>query len=199
MAVHTEGRSQREPPTDKERRRRAANEAMDAYARGEPGAFKTLYGLISKELWAFIFARTCHRATAEDLMQQTLLQMHRARGRFRPGANVHPWMFTIAWRLIIDRSRGRRPQVDVRGLGLVDPGPSPHERASASEMCERLKAAIGRLPERQRSALELTRGAGLSQREAAEALGTTPSAIKSLVHRAVSVLDGVRVSAGGAR
>lgn len=198
MAGHTDGRSHCEPPADKEQRRIAANEAMDAYARGEPGAFQTLYALISRELWGFIFARTCHRATAEDLMQQTLLQMHRARGRYRTGANVHPWMFTIAWRLIIDRSRSRRPQVDVQGLGLVDPGPDPHDRASAAEMYEKLRTAIGRLPERQRSALELTRGAGLSQREAAEALGTTPSAIKSLVHRALSVLDGVR-SAEGAR
>ena len=41
-------------------------------------------------------------------MQQTLLQMHRARGSFIPGAAVMPWAFAIARRLIIDGARRRR-------------------------------------------------------------------------------------------
>lgn len=167
---------------------------MDDYARGDNRAFPRLYELVSGELWAFISSRVGDRATAEDLMQQTLLHMHRARGRYRSGANVHPWMFTIAWRLIIDGSRQRRPEVDVYMLGLVDPGPTPHERASATELCDQLRRAFTALPDRQRAALELTRGAGLSQREAAEALGTTCSAIKSLVHRALATLEGARAS-----
>ena len=172
--------------------RDAADDAMAAYALGERAAFARLYALISAELWGFVFARVHDRAAAEDLMQQTLLHMHRARGRYRPGARARPWMYTIAWRLIIDRSRRRRPQVGLDTMELADPGPGPHEQIAAGELSSQLRSAYHQLPDRQKAALDLTRGAGLSQSEAAEVLGTTRSAVKSLVHRALGTLETAR-------
>lgn len=172
---------------------------MAAYAQGRDDAFETLYALVSGELWGFICRRVRVRAEAEDLMQRTFLHMHRARGRFRSDARVRPWMFTIAWRLIIDRARRARPEVAIEPAAHVDPRPTPHEEAVAVELGERLSAAYAQLPERQQAALELTRSAGLSQAEAAEALGTTPSAIKSLVHRALTTLDRMRGASGRQR
>lgn len=170
------------------RRRLAANEAMDRYARGEADGFERLYELVADELWAFIYARLRHQASAEDIMQQTLLHIHHARGRFREGANVHPWMFTIAWRLIIDRRRRCREALDVDGLDLADGRAAPDDQVSAIELGGRLEMAFGELPERQQAALELVRVAGLSHKETAQALGTSEAAVKSLLHRALVAL-----------
>lgn len=180
-------------------RRRQASREMQAYAEGDDGAFPRLYALVAPALWGFLARRVGCRAAAEDVMQQTLLHMHRARGRFRPGADVFPWMFTIAARLVVDRHRQqqRRPASARPGEALVDGAPGPEARVAAGQLEARLHAAVDRLPERQRAAFTLVRADGLSHRQAAEALGTSPPAIKSLIHRALRALRGVYRDADG--
>src|SRR5688572_8224274 len=79
--------------------------AMDRYARGEDAAFAEVYDGLAPRLMAFLVRYTRDRARAEDVVQQTMLQIHRARGRFTPGAQVVPWAFAIARRLLIDSHR----------------------------------------------------------------------------------------------
>ena len=83
----------------------AASAAMDRYACGQDAAFSDLYDLLAPRLSAFIGRRTRDRALAEDLVQQTFLQMHTARSHFCSGADVTPWAFAIARRLLIDTIR----------------------------------------------------------------------------------------------
>src|SRR5438105_9007550 len=79
--------------------------AMDRYARGEDAAFVEVYDHLAPRLQAYLMRQTRDAARAEDCMQQTMLQIHRARGRFLPGARVLPWAFAIARRLLIDMHR----------------------------------------------------------------------------------------------
>lgn len=183
-------------PDDEAARRLRASRAMDAYADGDDAAFRELYACVAPALWGFVSSRVSGRAAAEDVMQQTLLQMHRARGRFRRGSNVYPWMFTIAARLIIDGHRRRRPQVDVDAERLTDGGARPDELVAAAELERHLGARLAALPDRQRRALVLARDEGLSLHEVAQVLGTTVSAVKSLIHRALAELRTVMSGAG---
>src|SRR4051812_46548656 len=79
--------------------------AMDRYARGEDSAFGQIYDGLAPRLQGYLVRQTRDRAKAEDIVQQTMLQIHRARGRFIPGAEVIPWAFAIARRLLIDQHR----------------------------------------------------------------------------------------------
>jgi len=79
-----------------------ADAAMERYARGDEAAFAELYDAIAPRLLGFLRKATRDASAAEDLMQQTLLHMHRARGSFIPGAPVLPWAFAIARRLLTD-------------------------------------------------------------------------------------------------
>ena len=79
--------------------------AMDRYARGDDTAFGEIYDKLAPRLYGFLLRHTRDRAKAEDVVQQTMLQIHRARGRFQPGAEVTPWAFAIARRLLIDQHR----------------------------------------------------------------------------------------------
>src|SRR6478736_3529924 len=83
----------------------AADAAMDRYARGEERAFAELYDALAPRLYSFFLRRTNNADGAADLVQQTFLQMHDARGRFLPGAAVVPWAFAIGRRLLIDGAR----------------------------------------------------------------------------------------------
>ncbi len=89
----------------------AASAAMDRYACGEDAAFSSVYDLLAPRLSAFLLRRTGDRARAEDLVQQTFLQMHCARRHFAPGTAVAPWAFAIARRLLIDGARRERPAI----------------------------------------------------------------------------------------
>lgn len=176
-----------------------ANAAMERYASGDDDAFGELYDAISPRLFAFLHRRTGDRARAEDLMQQTLLQMHRARGRFHPGADVLPWMYAIARRLLVDDAR--RSGRDAARVGrIVAPEPmldGADARIHAEEVSRRLTAALCAMPEAQRVAFELVKEEGLSLREAAEALGTTVTAIKLRTHRAYLALRAAVADDGG--
>src|SRR5262245_49613028 len=84
---------------------------MERYSAGEDSAFSELYEALAPRLFGFLQRQTRDQALAEDLLQQTLLHIHRARGRYIPGADVMPWAFAIARRLVIDWQRAHKREV----------------------------------------------------------------------------------------
>ena len=144
--------------------------AMDRYSDGDDGAFSEIYDLLEPRLSSFFLRRTRDRCWAEDLVQQTLLQIHRARQSFVRGSDAIPWVFAIGPRLLIDSLRRTRTDVLFNSVEHDQAAPdarisrdsNPDEVASTIEMSERLGTAIERLPEPQRAAYHLVRDDGLS-------------------------------------
>ncbi len=170
---------------------------MERYAIGDDAAFDALYRVLAPELTRFVGSLARDRATTDDLVQQTFLQIHEARGRFRRGAHVAPWAFVIARRLFLDVARRRRrapfdPAVD----GEVErpDAVTPEDVAAAAQLADVASATLARLPESQRRAFELVREDGLSVAEAAAAVGPTVGALKVRAFRAYEAL---RASLGG--
>jgi RNA polymerase sigma-70 factor (ECF subfamily) len=167
---------------------------MARYAAGDEGAFAVVYDDLAPRLYGFLVRQTGDAARAEDLVQQTFLQMHRARGSFVPGAEVLPWAFAIARRLLIDGfRRGRREVLDGEDAReeSAAPGPTADELVQAQELANRIRKELARLPEAQRVAFELVKEEGLSLAEAAQVLGTTVAAVKLRAHRAYEALRAV--------
>jgi RNA polymerase sigma-70 factor (ECF subfamily) len=184
----------------------AADRAMDRYASGDAAAFSELYDLLAPRLFAFLLRTTRNRCEAEDLVQQTMLKMHCARGRFIRGAGVVPWAFSIARRLMIDRARRSK----VRGT-LSDPGDSGDLLAQLAALDlavdeivhsrlvgKIIQQELDRLAPRNRLAFELVKQDGLTHAEAAKVLGTTVMAVKLRTHRTCGVLrEALRKSLNG--
>ncbi len=169
----------------------AASAAMDRYAAGDDAAFAVVYDALAPRLLAFLLRKTRDRAQAEDLLQQTFLQMHCARETYVTGADVVPWAFAIARRLAIDawRKRGREIPVDLDGFddALVSEL-CPDKALRAAEAAAVIGRTLGSLPESQRTAFELLKLEGLTLEQAADALGDTVMAIKLRAHRAYEAL-----------
>src|SRR5262245_53445813 len=91
--------------------RATATDAMNRYAQGDESAYGTLYCSIAPSLHAYLLRRTRNRSRAEDLLQQTMLQIHLVRARFLTGSDVFPWAFAIARRVWITSSRRRREEL----------------------------------------------------------------------------------------
>jgi RNA polymerase sigma-70 factor (ECF subfamily) len=176
-----------------------ADRAMDRYAAGDDAAFSELYDLIAPRLLGYLTRHTRDVARAEDLVHETMLRIHRARGRFLPGARVLPWAMAIARRLMIDDVRHRKGDQKLRSIDeenaaeIPDKGPTPADQVEARELGARIQAELSRLPDAQREAFELIKQEELSLAEAAAVLGTTVAAVKLRAHRAYVAL---RISLG---
>jgi RNA polymerase sigma-70 factor, ECF subfamily len=183
---------QPESPTD-ERSEKAtldrarANAAMERYAAGDDEAFGALYDALAPRLHQFLLRQCRDKVRAEDLLQQTMLQIHVARGRFLAGAEVFPWAYAIARRLHIDTIRKKKNEVPFDAEPATATPPTD-ERLHSLRLADALEREVARLPESQRSAFELVKKEGLSLREAAQVLGTTVVAVKLRAHRAYVAL-----------
>jgi RNA polymerase sigma-70 factor (ECF subfamily) len=168
-----------------------ADSAMERYACGDGAAFAQVYDALAPRLYGYLLRQTRDRARAEDLLQQTMLHIHRARDRFIPGAEVRPWAFAIARRLLVDElRRGRRVLLSDDGdpdLGVSD-RPLADEVVQAGELAIQIQGILAKLPTSQRAAFELIKQEGLTVAEAAQVLGTTVAAVKLRAHRAYEAL-----------
>lgn len=88
--------------------------------------------MLAPQLLSFLTTLCRETAHAADLLQQTYLQVHRARRSFRPGLPLRPWAFAIArhvWLMDV-RTRSRRPSAVAEVPDL--PVPAAVERLADS-------------------------------------------------------------------
>jgi RNA polymerase sigma-70 factor, ECF subfamily len=162
----------------------AANRAMDRYADGDDAAFGVVFALVAPRLQRFLRRLAGRDDLASDLLQETLLRMHQARGAFRPGAAVLPWSYTIARNVFVDSTRARR-RVPV-SLSTLDPertvepaiGAEAESTMLARETARAVERALAAMTEARREAFVLIRFEGLSVADAAEILGASENAVK---------------------
>lgn len=172
----------------------AGDAAMTRYAAGDEAAFAVLYDELSPRLYAFLLRHTRDVGRSEDVLQQTFLQIHRARDAFIPGAEVLPWALAIARRLMIDSFRRGPREALEDGDARLEPAAldaRADDLVLAQELASRMQRELARMPVPQRVAFELVKQEGLSHAEAAKALGTTVNAVKLRAHRAYDALRAV--------
>jgi len=173
--------------------RERADRAMDRYADGDAAAFADLYDALAPSLCGFAMNLARHRAAAEDVVQQTFLQLHRTRHRWVRGARVFPYSYAIAHHVFVDSTRrGRHERLgdaEPRSADEVESGESSvdDELDTRRRLAEQLER-IQRLPEKLRLAFQLAVLEGLSVAETAEILGITTINVKVRVHRAREAL-----------
>jgi RNA polymerase sigma-70 factor (ECF subfamily) len=131
------------------------------------------------------------------VVQQSLLDAHRALPRPRTEAETAAWLRAVFRNNLVDevrrRGAGRRAQQREQPLDPADRGPaaghtSPSRRAIRAEELLRLAGALSSLPEPQRRAVELHHLQGLPLAEIAAALGSTKPAVAGLLHRGLKAL-----------
>lgn len=169
---------------------------MVAYQAGDERAFATLFHRLAPRVHAFFVRTFGSAATADDLLQQTFVKVHRARQTFRAESKVRPWLFAIAARVRLDEWRRRRrwaedqgedalAQADEIAQAEVQELQNPGERA---EIAAAVTAALAALPESQRVVVHLHRFEGLTFAEIARALGSSEGAVKLRAFRAYEQL-----------
>ncbi|MSP23585.1 MAG: sigma-70 family RNA polymerase sigma factor [Myxococcales bacterium] len=163
-------------------------ELMTAYVSGDSRAFGQLFDRYAPMLMRIMKRRVRGDGDAEELVQQTCLQLHRARNDFDASRAFRPWLMTIAFNLQRElfRRRQRRPEAPLE----FEPAAPSSERAplERSERAAQLRAAVASIPSGQREVIELHWFEELSFAEVAQVLGLGLSAVKVRAHRGYKAL-----------
>jgi RNA polymerase sigma-70 factor (ECF subfamily) len=168
------------------------DELMARGAQGDEDAFRILVQRWERPVMAFLERMLGSREEAEDLGQETFLRVCRHAPRYRPSGQFRSWLFRIAGNLARSRLRRRRilewVRFETARHDIAAAEEPPDRQLEREESRRAVRAALAKLPARQRQAVLLRRYDGLSHREIAQALGTTVPAVESLLHRALATL-----------
>lgn len=162
--------------------------------RREPWAFTAAYERHRVRIYSFLVRLCGRRDLAEDLFQDTFLQLSRHAAQLRPETELGAYLFTVARNRY--RSHRRTSLFRQLRLRLFTLGSSaerlaeaaspetPFEHAAQGDLGRQLESAIRRLADAQREALLLVGVEGMDHDRAAQVLGLTPAALRQRLFRA---------------
>lgn len=169
--------------------------------RGDRAAFALLVQRYERELYGYLRRYLGDATLAEDVFQNTFLQLHVKSGQYQPGNPVRPWLYTIATNQAIDalRRNNRHQAVSLDEQReatrdgeaqrltelLQDHDPGPEDHAHGQELRQRIRAGVDLLPDFLRQVLILAYYQGLKYREIADILDIPVGTVKSRLHAAL--------------
>jgi RNA polymerase sigma-70 factor (ECF subfamily) len=179
---------------------RSDEQLMAEYRAGDRAAFEALVSRYERELFHFLVRFLGNRAAAEDVFQETFLQVHQSAEQFDPQRRFRPWLFTIAANKARDlrRSQARRPtnalQATVSNddesgefidlMQAVDDLPEkPLER---TELQQSVQKAVMSMPDHLRQILLLSYFHEFPYKQISEILDIPLGTVKSRLHAAVA-------------
>jgi RNA polymerase sigma-70 factor (ECF subfamily) len=165
--------------------------------QGDQRAYEELLQLLARDARGFVGRRVGWVDWVEDVVQESLLTVHRARHTYDPARAFAPWFYAIVNSRLIDALRSRkrlagREVGDAEALAARLAAPAaPGDR----DVSEELARAVSNLPRVQRDVVSLLKYEDLSVREVAARLGMSEAAVKTTAHRGYKIL---RRTIGGA-
>jgi RNA polymerase sigma-70 factor (ECF subfamily) len=171
------------------------------FRRGQRDAFGQLVRRYERELYGYLRRYLGDSNLADDVFQNTFLQLYTKIGQYEPGRPVRPWLYTIATHQAIDalRRNGRHQALsldqqreelhegDTHNLMalLESRSPNPLDHAEEDERRQQVRASVDRLPEFLRQVVILAYYQGLKYREIADIIGIPVGTVKSRLHTAL--------------
>jgi RNA polymerase sigma-70 factor, ECF subfamily len=188
-------------------------ELMSRYRdQGIESLFAVLVHRYESELYRFLARYLADSSLAEDVFQNTFLQIHLKRGLYEDGRPFRPWLYAIATHQAVDalRKAGRHPTVSLdqhvtlnqcesEAGSLLDLRVSedsgPLAKLQEQERQQWVRESIDRLPDSLRQTLILAYHQDLKYREIADILRIPVGTVKSRLHAALSKLQQMARSA----
>ena len=167
----------------------------NSVTRSDEAAFERLARRLLPRLRRWALVRAGDPDEADEIVQETLIRMHRGLAGFRGGARVSSWAYRILANTANERHRKRNRQPLVRdGSGLETEAPSkeadPAEALHARRMAAVVREYFGTLPAGQREVLELVDHQGMRPVEVAEALEMNPVTVRAHLFKARKAIRG---------
>ena len=170
--------------------------------RADPAAVERLMARFGDKAFRLAQGITRNTADAEEVVQDVLLAITQKIGAFQGGSALWTWIYRITTNAALNKRRGKWRELEVplefdlptwkpdghregdRAFLLADWSERPDEVLLSKEGRAWLEAALARLPDDYRAVIVLRDVEGLSNEEAAEAVGDSVASVKSRLHRA---------------
>jgi RNA polymerase sigma-70 factor, ECF subfamily len=154
--------------------------------RGDLQRFAALYDAYVEKIGAFIYYRTLHRETAEDLTSDVFLKAFEKIGTFSPDkGSFSSWIYRIARNAVIDHYRTTKNETDVDSVPGLSSRTDIERDASVRESFAKIEAHLANVKPQQREILVMRLWDGLSHAEIAEITGLTEDNCKMIFSRAI--------------
>ena len=179
---------------------------MHAFAGGDAAAFTRLYDRHERATWRFIRHRlgAQHESAADDILQETWINVARAAPRYVATARFTTWLFTVARNRVLDHLRAQSHamlSIDTPLPGgddddgerwadrvAADAAEGPLARIESRQQADAFLDALAQLPPAQREAFVLQAEGGLSVDEVASATGVGAETAKTRLRYAKAKL-----------
>lgn len=165
-------------------------ELVAACLNGRPGAFDLVVERHRRQIYQLCYRFVGNHEDASDLTQDVFLRAYRGMKNFKGGSTLGTWLYRIGVNVSLNRVSMKTPasepledrqHVDVRSE-------SASERVLRGERAVQVRAAVARLPKKQRAALVLRMYHDLSHQEIATLVGSSVGAVKANVFHALQNL-----------
>jgi RNA polymerase sigma-70 factor (ECF subfamily) len=157
---------------------------------GDSWAFGMIFDHFHEPVYRYIASRVHRPSDAEDLTQHVFVKALEALPRYESrGIPFGGWLFRLARNAVIDHVRTRHDHAELDSIiGWTHADAGPDEIAVVRQELDAVGDALAGLTDEQREAIALRFFAGLSAREAAEAMGKQEGTVRGLQFRAIAAL-----------
>ncbi|MCC6239842.1 MAG: RNA polymerase sigma factor [Phycisphaerales bacterium] len=180
---------------------RTDEQLMQSFCNGDKGSFDELMQRYQRELYHFLVRFLGNRSLAEDVFQETFLQVHQSAGQFDRRRKFRPWLFTIAANKARDqfRAQNRQPTSTLetainndgnesgRMIDLLQVSTqTPFEHLQEQEQRQLVYQMVMEMPENLREILILSYFHEFPYKQISDILAIPLGTVKSRLHSAVS-------------
>jgi RNA polymerase sigma-70 factor (ECF subfamily) len=162
---------------------------MADYQSGDKAAFDEIFRRYAQLLTRLLRRFALTPDEIADLVQQSFLQLHRARMDFLPSSELRPWLLTIAFNLARDKLRHHRRKPESPFDATTDTTLTENaEEWHRFEIRRDLQLALAELPTEQQEVVRLHYEEELTFEEIGERIGVNAGAIRVRAHRGYAAL-----------
>lgn len=171
---------------------------MIGYQGGSMDDFASLYAALERPLLRYLMTFVRNVAIAEELLQETFLQVHRARHTYMPPRPVKPWIYAVTRHVALMYLRSMRRRKEAPPTDELPDVPVPPEVEGLADRVTVQRLLAG-LPREAREVLTLHHLLGLSFKEVGQVVGISAGAAKVRSHRALKMLRETAAGKGDER
>jgi RNA polymerase sigma-70 factor (ECF subfamily) len=179
-------------------------ELLALFRQGTTEAFGALLRRYEGELYGYLRRYLCDSDLAEDVFQNTFLQLYTKLHQFDADRPFRPWLYAIATNQAIDALRRENRHATVRlyqendeadnsdmpiSALLEARSPGPLDQLQTDERKQLIRASVDRLPDFLRQVLILAYYQGLKYKDIADILHIPVGTVKSRLHTALGKLQ----------
>jgi RNA polymerase sigma-70 factor (ECF subfamily) len=162
---------------------------VQEFRSGNKEAFGSLYEAYIKPIYNFVYYKTHHKETAEDLTGQVFLKAYKSAGTYDPAKGLFStWLYQIARRTVIDHYRTSKPALNIDDVWDLGSGEDVARDTETRLQLEKVKTYLKVLPAEQRDIVIMRLWQELSYAEIASVLGKSEASCKMMFSRTMQKL-----------